>query len=650
MMKNYIHSLPIKHKIIAISMITSIAVVSLASIAFIITQYSMNQVALVNSTSALAKITAVNSHAAVVFKDVSAGNEILTALAENPQIISAEIYLSDGTKFANYNSKLEEHQSLVEEIKVNEASEWDISGLKIKRKTHFFFSDYLDLDQEIRVDGKLLGYIDIRIDLSQLYNSLKWQALVTGIVFLVVSLLGFLLISWMQNFISEPISALTSTIQLISKKQDYTLRAEKYSNDELGVLTDGFNLMLEQIFQRDEELVKTFSKLKDANQLAEQASLAKSNFLASMSHEIRTPMNGVLGMANLLMQTKLNEKQLHYTKTIQISGKTLLTIINDILDFSKIEANKLNLEVEVFNPQNTLKELGQLFAERIKSSGIHYSTRISDDFPTSVIGDPNRLNQILYNLLGNAIKFTDEGQISIKCSREKSENNRILLCFEIKDNGSGISEEKQKHLFDAFFQAHKEKNWMKSGTGLGLAIAKKLCEAMGGSIGVTSKLGIGSTFWFSVWVKKANEKKSVSYKTNIDTSPPKAVKFGASILLAEDNIVNQDVAIGSLEYFGCQVTVANNGQEALELFAEKSYDLVLMDFSMPIMDGVTASKEIRLLEKQKNLNETPIVALTAHAVTGVQKQCEDAGMNDYLSKPFLLSQLLIVLKKWLPKP
>ena len=646
-MNNYIRYLPIKQKIIAITMITSIVVVSLASIVFFIAQYKINQANLIASTSVLARITGVNSQAAMMFNDINAGNEVLAVLAEKPQIISAEIFHTDGTVFAQYTSTNAAHDLLMEEIEKNETAEWQ-DGKKAEQLRPMFFSDYFDLDQDIVVSGRTLGYIDIRSDLSQLHDSLKWQALITLIVLVVVSMLGFLMINWMQRYISEPINALNSTIQAISQKQDYSLRAEKYSNDELGALTDGFNLMLGQIFHRDEALAKTLTELKEANYIAEQASLAKSNFLASMSHEIRTPMNGVLGMVNLMMQTQLDKNQLHYTKTIQNSGKTLLTIINDILDFSKIEANKLSLESIVFNPRNTLSELGKLFAERLQTSGIHFTTHLSEDFPNAVIGDPSRLNQILYNLLGNAIKFTAKGQISISCRQEKTENDKTLLYFEVKDNGTGISEEKQERLFEAFFQAHKEQDWMQSGTGLGLAIAKNLCDAMDGHMGVISKLGIGSTFWFTVWLEQANESELLDQSSGKDVTLPEATNFGAKILLAEDNMVNQDVAVGSLEYFGCHVTVANNGKEAVDFFNEKQFDLILMDFSMPIMDGMAACKAIRQYELQHKLLEIPIIALTAHAVIGVRQQCMDAGMNDYLSKPFSLSQLLAILNKWLP--
>ncbi len=657
-MNKYIQHLPIKQKIIVISMISSISTVLLASIIFFIIQYSTNQSNLVHSTSTISKIIAVNIHAAILFNDSDAGKEILAALAENPEVISAYVYLKKGQHFVAYHrvpQNLQLPAKNPENIMTEGTIDWNEKGkLKLDDSLYQFYSDYLILQQKIKLKGKILGYIYIKMDISQLYNTLIREIIITFFVLVLVSFLGFLLIHWMQQYITTPILALTSTIQLVSKKQDYSLRAKKYSQDELGELTDGFNTMLGQIFEHETQLATTLSMLKKANILAEQANQSKSDFLASMSHEIRTPMNGVLGMANLMMHTPLNDKQQHYTKSIQNSGKTLLTIINDILDLSKIEANKLTLDSIPFNPEQRINELEKLFFERLEISKINLSVDISTDFPTAVLGDPNRFNQILYNLLGNAIKFTPKGKVKIKCQTKHLENHlkkdKVLLYVEIIDNGTGISEEKQQQLFEPFYQAHQNNTQQtQTGTGLGLAIAKKLCHAMGGEIGCKSQLGMGSTFWFTVCLTPITENEVITYESEHNTFQAIAINFGAKILLAEDNLVNQEVAIGSLEYFGCDVMVAQNGQDALNLFTKNQYDLILMDFSMPIMDGITATKQIRQLEIKNNSTNIPIIALTAHAITGVRQKCLDAGMNDYLSKPFSLTELLTVLKQWLPK-
>jgi len=648
-MNKYLRSLPIRQKIIAISMITSISVVILASIVLVFSQYSINQSNQIKASAAIAKITSVNIQAALIFNDKVTGSEILLSLAEIPKIISVEITKPDGKDFVHYYSSRESHQPLLSKIDINEHKQVFSSSEKTGDDSYIIYKDYISFFQPIYIDHKLIGYIDIHTDISQLKGALVKFLLITFFVLIIASFLGYLLIRWMQQYITNPINSLAATIQAVSNDQNYTYRAIKYSNDELGVLTDGFNHMLELIFKRNKQLAQSLTDLEKANKEVKKASLAKSNFLASMSHEIRTPMNGVLGMANLVLQTPLGEKQRRYIEVIQHSGKTLLTIINDILDFSKIEANKITIEQDVFCPTDLIRELENLFSERIRNAQIKLVISIDKEFPKAVRGDANRLNQILYNLLGNAIKFSRQGNIHIYCKNKMTSDKQILLYFEVKDDGMGISIEKQKHLFKPFYQAHNELGNMESGTGLGLAIAQKLCAAMQGEIGVISKPGSGSTFWFTVLLNKASENELNQKNTQNIDSEVSSIKFSAHILLAEDNIVNQDVAIGSLEYFGCKVTVVDNGQKALDRVFKEHFDLLFMDYSMPVMDGISASKRIREQEKIQHKSPIPIIALTAHALTGVKQQCLDAGINDYISKPFSLSDLLLALKTWLPE-
>ncbi len=654
MINKYLRSLPIKKKIIAISMVTSVMVVVLASVVLLYTQYSINQSSLIKSTSALARLTGVNIQAALTFKDKKTAHEILSSLAEKPQIISAEIIKPNGELFVRYQSLRLEHKKLLNKMHPHEHDDVFYNNKKRLQESVVIYTDYISLIQRIYMKDKLIGFIDIHTDKSQLTNAFTRFLIIAVIVFFIVSYLGFLLINWMQIYITRPINSLASTIQAVSEDQNYNRRADKYSDDELGLLTDGFNHMLEQIFIRDKKLAQTLVKLEEANDSVKKASQAKSSFLASMSHEIRTPMNGVLGMTNLLLQTSLDDKQWKYANVIKNSGKTLLTIINDILDFSKIEANKIVIEEQVFNPHNLIFELENLFSERMKQSNIILTIDMQENCSHALLGDVSRLNQILYNLLGNAVKFTQEGKITLKCCIKETyiENSaeKILLYFSIEDNGMGISENKQAQLFEPFFQAHQKVDNNDSGTGLGLAIAKRLCEAMGGDMGFESQLGKGSLFWFTVLLERCNDNNiAQDVMDNYQQEKLSHIQFSTHILLAEDNKVNQDVAIGSLEYFGCTVTVVNNGKEAIEIFSQQHFDLIFMDYSMPIMDGILSTQKIRNLERQQRLAEIPIIALTAHALVGIKQECLDAGMNDYLSKPFSLSEVFDMLKKWLPE-
>ena len=406
--------------------------------------------------------------------------------------------------------------------------------------------------------------------------------------------------------------------------------------------------VLDDISQQRQES----DELQQAKLAAERANRSKSDFLAKMSHEIRTPMNGVLGMVELLLRTPTSEQQTHYINTIRRSGHTLMTVINDILDFSKIEAGKLTLERHPYNPAEVLHDIQELLSPRLTHKGLTLRLEISPDLPQAIWGDPSRLNQIIYNLVGNAIKFTSQGEISVRASINPPADS-LQLIFEIEDHGRGIEAEKLPHLFDAFYQAHSGEHWQHSGTGLGLAICKSLVEAMGGKIGVDSELGRGSRFWFTITYGPAHTEQLIHLQHQEEQEKRRGQRrhFNAHILIAEDNHVNQDVASGMLTLFGCSYDVVENGQQAIDRFRQGGVDLILMDLNMPIMDGESATQQIRTLEQQTGAKPLPIIALTAHAISGVQQRCIEAGMDGVLSKPFSIPQLSSVLNQYLtPQP
>jgi PAS domain S-box-containing protein len=387
-------------------------------------------------------------------------------------------------------------------------------------------------------------------------------------------------------------------------------------------------------------------QMREAKALAEEAARMKANFLANMSHEIRTPMNAIIGLTHLVLQTELSARQQEFLKKIQGSSQHLLGVINDILDVSKIDAGKMSVEHIDFQLGELVDTLENQVAERAAAKGLRLVVDIDDAVPRALVGDPLRLGQVLINYANNAVKFTEHGEIRLHISvLGPTDGAELQLRFEVRDTGIGMTPEQTAQLFQTFQQADASTTRKYGGTGLGLAISKQLATLMGGTVGVESTPGVGSTFWFTARLGKGIERAAEEAAFTPGSLMPRGVAslVGRRVLLVEDNDLNQEVAAGLLKEAGLEVDLAANGALALEMVQKTAYDIVLMDMQMPVLDGLAATREIRKLPELKAL---PIVAMTANAMADDRERCIEAGMNAHVAKPIDLDDLIVKLKKW----
>ena len=753
-MKRRIASLPIRVKLMLLACLSSGVALLISGGVHAFTDYTSGKHRLLHRLQTQTDVAALNTAAAVAFDDSKAAANILEALRADSAIVQAAIIRADGTVFVSRNFRREGAQPAAGMVSAQ-------------------------ADIEL---GDRLGIVRLWASTDELDAELRRDAMILVLVVGSALLVALLAASRLQRFVSRPILALAAAAQAVSKRRDYSVRVPEHGTDEVGHLIHSFNQMVSQMqdhhAQLEQKVAERTAELNAALKAAQTAAQAKAEFLANMSHEIRTPMNGVIGMLDLLESDRLEPQQRGMLDTARNSADALLTLINDVLDFSKIDAGRLALESIDVELRPIVEEVATLFSRQAHAKGVEVSCLVHDDVPAVVRSDPTRLRQILANLVSNAVKFTERGEVFIGLRVSALQGEDLNVDIEVRDTGIGMSREVLARLFEAFTQADSSTTRRYGGTGLGLTIAKRLAEAMGGTVEVRSEPDEGSVFTVRLplkVVRSAGRRQDLQglkalivddNSTNLrilehylssagmtctsalsapaglelartaaaTTAPfdivvldyqmpgmdglgliaglradPRTARTpcvvlsslgdragvpntadvaawvakpvrqsallrilatvvgrasdrdplvaqrpavqhqfrGASVLLVEDNEVNQQVARRVLNMFGIQPDIAVNGEEALACVRTERFDLILMDCQMPVMDGYAATEAIRRWEQAHGRTRVPIVAMTANALAGDRERCLAIGMDDYLSKPFKRDALGVLLAKWL---
>ncbi len=637
-----VRNLPIRKKLVLIAMITTLFALVVAGAAFTLSARKQVKQNMVQDLSALALLIADRSNAALLFDDRIMAQENLASLRIKPSVTSACIYGEDGKVFAAYNAR---------GVTAEQFPLPPDNGLKYQFTQH-----QLVLFEQIVVEGKRIGTICLRSSLAEL-DTLWQRYLTTALLILVASgVASYFLSSRLQQIVSEPIMALTSTARQISQHKQFSVRADVVGNDEIGLLGQAFNNMLETIETMNAELVNSNRSLEqrvvertlelhDAKERAEAANRAKSLFLANMSHEIRTPLNAVLGFSQIVLHDpNLSSENRHNLQTVNRSGEHLLTLINDVLDMAKIESGRMVLEQAPFDLPALLEDVTEMFMPRAIAHDLQLIHEISYDLPHCIAGDAGKLRQIVINLLGNAIKFTEQGGVALR-ARAIRRDGRNWLELEVQDSGPGIAPDDLQLVFHAFEQSELGRK-SQGGTGLGLTISREYARLMGGDLSVTSEAGHGACFQLSLPLVEVEQTQLAPA-----TAPVRRVlrlRPGQQewrVLVVDDRDTNREILVKMLAPLGFTMIEAEDGQAGLEAFVARQPQLVLMDVVMPVMDGREATRRIRALPEGK---EVPIIAVSASVFEEQLREIIQVGATDFLRKPLREEELLEKVVRFLP--
>ena len=651
--------LPIKDKFRLVMVAISVTGLVMAVLAFYLNDLLMIRRNTLRDAAALTTVVGKDVTVALAFRDAVAAADTLSALRDQPNVMKVCVFDKARNVFASYTR-----------------ADFNDSECRFSENgaIHLLHGHYMVLVRPLIMDNEDFGTISIRYSLEAIVVQLKYYSVMSVVILIIAILVVYYFSYRLSDLISSPILSLTQTASQISAEGDYSIRADRQSDDEIGVLVDGFNAMLSEIEARDEtlalqnmlleekvkertrelqqrnrEIESTNKRLEQALQHAETmareaetASRYKSQFLANVSHEIRTPLNIILGFAEILEDRVRDEKERQYAASIQGSGRTLLTLINDILDLSKIEAGKLELAFTAVDVADIVNEISQMFGDTIRAKGLSLSIRIDAGLPKALLLDEVRLRQVLFNIMGNAVKFTDKGSITLSAEAGERNESTIDLILSVADTGIGIAGHLQEEIFDAFQQqpGHGSKY---GGTGLGLAITQRLVQMMNGTVGLESEPGNGATF--SVVLKGVTVVDSQAQTPVSLQAPAQERRFQpANILLVDDQPQNRILLKAFLNDQPLVIYEVDDGPGAMEISRLNKIDLILLDMKLSVMDSFETA---RSLKRIPSLSAVPIVAVTASVMEPSLHRLEEVGCDGYLKKPVRKQDLYDELARFL---